>query len=72
MLVTICGATDKKDGAGGWSNYIQTLDRGDYDVFGMLAALQRAGYRGPIGLQCYSIQGDPKENLGKSMRAWRG
>ena len=72
MLVTICGATDKKDDAGGWSNYIQTLDRGDYDVFGMLVALQRAGYGGPIGLQCYSIKGDPKENLGKSMRAWRG
>ncbi len=37
----------------------------------MLVALRRAGYRGPIGLQCYSIKGDPKENLGKSMRAWR-
>jgi len=49
-----------------------TLDRGDYDVFGMLVALQRAGYRGPIGLQCYSIKGDPKENLRKSMGAWRG
>ncbi len=71
VLATICGATDKKDDAGGWSNYIQTLDRGDYDVFGMLVALQRAGYRGPIGLQCYNIKGDPKENLRKSMRAWR-
>ncbi len=71
FLATICGATDKKDDAGGWSNYIQTLDRGQFDVFGMLAALQRAGYRGPIGLQCYSIKGDQKENLGKSMRAWR-
>ncbi|MGO9201126.1 MAG: sugar phosphate isomerase/epimerase family protein [Limisphaerales bacterium] len=71
MLATICGATDKKDDAGGWSTYIQTLDRGDYDVFGMLVALERAGYRGPIGLQCYSIKGDPKENLRKSMRAWR-
>jgi len=72
MLATICGATDKKDDAGGWSNYIQTLDRGDYDVFGMLVALQRAGYWGPIGLQCYSIKGDPKDNLRKSMGAWRG
>jgi len=71
FLVTICGATDQKDDAGGWSYYIQTLDQGDFDVFGMLVALQRAGYRGPIGLQCYSIKGDPKENLGKSMRAWR-
>jgi hypothetical protein len=29
------------------------------------------GYRGPIGLQCYAIPGDPETNLSRSMRAWR-
>ncbi len=71
FLVTICGATDRKDDAGGWSNYIQTLDLGDFDVFGMLTALRQAAYRGPVGLQCYGIKGDPKENLRRSMGAWR-
>jgi len=29
------------------------------------------GYRGPIGLQCYGIKGDPETNLERSMMVWR-
>lgn len=68
-LVSLCGASDKPGKL--WDNYIQTLDRGDYDVYGMLQALRAAGYSGPMGLQCYSIKGDPRENLVKSMNAWK-
>lgn len=68
-MVTINGATDQP--GQGWNNYIQTLDRGDYDVAGVLEVLQEVNYRGPIGLQCYNIKGDPKENLKRSMEAWR-
>ena len=68
-LVTICGATDAP--GAGFDNYIQTLDQGDYDVYGLLKTLKDAGYRGPIGLQCYMLKGDVRENLEKSMGAWK-
>jgi sugar phosphate isomerase/epimerase len=67
MVVTINGA----DTEGDWDRLIQTLDRGSYDVFGLLKLLRDLGYRGPVGLQCYGIQGDPRENLTRSMQAWR-
>lgn len=70
MLVSINGADDKRPGYG-WDRLIQPLGRGDYDVGGFLDKLQAAGYRGPIGLQCYAVKGDPLENLQRSMAAWR-
>jgi sugar phosphate isomerase/epimerase len=70
MLVSINGADDKQPGYS-WNRLIQPLGRGDYDVCGFLKKLQAAGYRGPIGLQCYAVKGDPLENLKQSMAAWR-
>jgi len=52
----------------GW---IQTLDRGSFDNGKLLAVLKELGYTGPVGLQCYAIRGDVRENLQHSMRAWR-
>ena len=71
-LVTINGADrNGKD----WGQLIQPLDRGDFDIGELLAALQRLGYRGPIGLQGYDVanhlQLEPRENLRRSMAAWR-
>jgi sugar phosphate isomerase/epimerase len=71
-LVTINGADrNGKD----WGQLIQPLDRGDFDVGQLLAALQRLGYRGPIGLQGYDVANhlgiQPAENLRRSMTAWR-
>jgi len=37
----------------------------------LLAALKEVGYTGPIGLQCYGIQGDVRDNLTRSIAAWR-
>jgi sugar phosphate isomerase/epimerase len=51
--------------------YIRTLDEGDFDVAALLKELKRTGYRGPVGLQCYSLTGDIRENLKKSIEAWR-
>ena len=67
-VVSINGA----DHEGGWDRLIQTLDRGAYDVFALLSLLKELDYRGPIGLQCYNIQGDVRENLTRSMGAWKG
>lgn len=59
------------DHEGGWDRLIQTLDRGDYNVYAFLKAVLATGYRGPIGLQCYNIKGDIEENLTRSMAAWK-
>ena len=67
FMVSINGA----DHEGDWVRLIQTLDRGEFDIRGFLQTLKSMGYQGPFGLQCYNIKGDRKENLDRSMRAWR-
>jgi sugar phosphate isomerase/epimerase len=56
---------------GDWSQLIQTLDRGEFDVPAFVRHLRRLGYRGPVGLQAYRVAGDLEENLRRSMGAWR-
>ena len=51
--------------------YIRRLDQGDFDLTAYVRKLYAAGYKGPMGLQCYSISGDTKENLARSIAAWR-
>lgn len=68
--VSINGA-DEWDEKDGWERYIQPLDKGSFDIQGLLKILQELGYRGPIGLQCYGIGGDAREHLARSMAAWR-
>ena len=65
--VSINGA----DPTGDWDRLIQPLDRGSFDVAGLVRTLVVNGYRGPIGLQCFAIKGDPETNLRRSMAAWR-
>jgi sugar phosphate isomerase/epimerase len=67
FLVSINGA----DHEGNWDRLIQTLDRGQYDVFAFLTRLRQLGYEGPIGLQCYNIPGDIRTNLTRSIGAWK-
>lgn len=66
-LVSINGAEHE----GGWDRLILPLDRGAFDIFGFLKKLVAAGYKGPIGLQCYQVPGDTEDNLKRSMAAWR-
>jgi sugar phosphate isomerase/epimerase len=67
-MVSINGMTRQTtDG----SAALERLDRGDYDVAGFLAALENAGYTGPVALQSYSVKGDLEENLAASFGAWR-
>lgn len=49
----------------------ETLDHGSYDVTAFLKPFIAAGYQGPIGLQCVGIPGDARDNLTRSMTAWR-
>lgn len=70
FVVSINGADVKKPGYS-WDRLIQPLGRGDFDVGAFLGKLKAAGYRGPIGLQCYAVQGDKLENLRQSIKAWK-
>jgi sugar phosphate isomerase/epimerase len=67
FLVTLNGA----DKEGDWPQLIQPLDSGNYDIAGFLGELRRINFRGPIGLQHYGIKGDAKENLQRSLAAWK-
>ncbi len=67
FLVSINGA----DHEGGWDRLIQPLDRGAFDVYSVVKKLKQYGYNGPVGLQCYNVKGDAKENLTRSMNAWK-
>ena len=66
-LVSINGA----DHEGNWDTLIQPLDQGAFDVMSVLKKLQSLNYEGPIGLQCYNVPGDQKENLQRSMAQWK-
>ncbi len=50
---------------------IETLDSGEFDVYKLLSTLKGLGYDGPVGLQGWGIKGDVRENLARSMAAWR-
>jgi sugar phosphate isomerase/epimerase len=69
--VSISGA-DEFDDKPGWAHYIQPLGRGSFDMLAFLKTLRQLGYTGPIGLQCFGIPGDVRDNLAESIKAWRG
>jgi len=71
FAVNINGADSGNTREMDWGRLIQPLDRGTFDVRRMLATLDQLGYAGPIGLQCFGIPGDCRENLERSMSAWR-
>ena len=64
-LVSINGLDTKN------KNAIVSLADGDFDVAGWLAAVKKAGYNGPIGLQCYSLKGPSEDHLKRSMTKWQ-
>lgn len=68
FMVTINGSEREVKGLDSW---IQTLDRGSYDVSKFLRTLAEVGYTGPIGFQGYGIKGDVHDNLKRSMQAWQ-
>jgi sugar phosphate isomerase/epimerase len=53
------------------SKWIAPLDEGSFDVRQVLRLLHEAGYRGPVGLQCYGIRTDAQDHLRRSMKIWR-
>ena len=71
FLVSINGADRGDTNRMDWNRLIQTLDRGTLDVSRVLRTLKQLNYAGPVGLQCYAVPGVPRENLKRSIAAWR-
>jgi len=71
MAVSLSGSDTPAQVRAKKGNWIQPLDKGAYDITAFLSILRDIKYSGPIGLQCYGIRGDFRENLKRSMAAWR-
>jgi sugar phosphate isomerase/epimerase len=41
------------------------------EYYSVLKAFRDAGFRGPVGLQCYRVPGDPQKHLAQSMAVWK-
>lgn len=48
----------------GWDRLIMPLDQGSFSQARLLKALKKAGFKGPVGLQCYAVKGDLDSALG--------
>jgi sugar phosphate isomerase/epimerase len=68
--VSINGADDGNTNEMDWNRLIQPLGEGSFDVLNVLRLLRDNNYKGPVGLQCYNIPGDPSVFLGKSVKTW--
>ena len=54
-----------------WSHLIQPLGEGTFDNRWLLSRLEKIGFTGPVGLQCYNIPGDKRDILSRSATWWR-
>lgn len=70
LVVSINGA-DSHAAERTWPHLIRPLGQGTYDVGIVLRKLEALGYKGPVGLQCYNVTGDPAVHLPASVAAWR-
>ncbi len=70
-LLTMLSINGADRGGKDWKQLIQRLDRGNYDVGKVMAALKDVGYKGPVGFQGFGIGGDAQANLAGTMDAWR-
>ena len=68
--VSVNGADDGNTNDMDWSRLIQPLGKGSYNVLKVLQILLKNDYKGPVGLQCYNIPGEPAEFLQISVETW--
>jgi sugar phosphate isomerase/epimerase len=70
-LVNVCGSSRRDASGGGMPATIQPLDEGELDLFALLGAVRATGFRGPVGIQGYSVGGDAYARLRRSLAAFR-
>ncbi|RRQ49609.1 hypothetical protein DZC72_03140 [Maribacter algicola] len=58
---------DKAD----WSDAIQPLDKGDFEVDKFVSVLQKIGFKGKTILHTFGIEEEPKDHLSRSMFKWK-
>lgn len=68
--VAICGADHAADIHAGKGQMIRPLDTGAFDVYNTLRTLKDLGFKGPVGLQCWGIEGDARDHLTRSIATW--
>ncbi|MGL6226393.1 MAG: sugar phosphate isomerase/epimerase family protein [Thermoguttaceae bacterium] len=52
-------------------NWLQPLGSGQFPVGTVVRELDRIGFSGPVGLQCYGIPGDTQLHLQQSLKVWK-
>ena len=70
-LVQISGADQVPPGNPDWSRLIQPLGQGTFDMTRVMRTLDEIGYKGPVNLQCFSINQPAARHLAASMKAWK-
>ncbi|MBB6670695.1 sugar phosphate isomerase/epimerase family protein [Cohnella nanjingensis] len=67
--VNLCGSRKLPPGSGLPAS-IETIDRGELDVFYLLGALKATGYDGMVGFQGYGMGGDAYGNLERNRQTY--
>lgn len=71
FAISISGADTGQTTEMEWDRLIQPVGKGSYDVYQVVKDLWDLNYQGPIGFQCYNIDGNPREFLKTSMDSYR-
>ncbi|TVZ14904.1 TIM barrel protein [Maribacter sp. MAR_2009_72] len=54
-----------------WSDAIQPLDKGDFEVEKFVSVLQKIGFKGKTVLHTFGIEEEPTDHLSLSMQKWK-
>ncbi|WP_423130314.1 family 16 glycoside hydrolase [Gaoshiqia sp. Z1-71] len=71
FAVSVSGADGGNTQQMDWNQLIQPLGEGTFDVYRLVELLADKGYTGPIGIQCYRLNGSPEDYLKKSSETWK-
>jgi len=69
-MISINGADSGNTKEMNWDKLIQPLGEGSFDTYKLVKLAKDNGYKGPFGLQCYSIKQDCEVALTKSIKTW--
>ncbi|WP_139959701.1 TIM barrel protein [Flavicella sediminum] len=56
---------------GNWSDAIQPLDKGDYDIKRFVTVLQKINFKGKTFLHTFGVEDEPQDHLSRSIAKWQ-
>ena len=71
FAVSVSGADGGDTQQMNWDRLIRPLGQGTFDVYRVIERLADKGYKGPVGIQCFSLKGSPEVYLKQSGEAWK-